>query len=65
MATGVDRPQEDEFALVAMGVPTPYCRMAFPNDPPVYDEFLDMDGCAPTTWPAGAPTCSASSNHSR
>src|SRR5262249_16268469 len=33
MATGVDRPQEDEFALVAMGSPSPYCRMAFPNDP--------------------------------
>jgi omega-hydroxy-beta-dihydromenaquinone-9 sulfotransferase len=47
MATGWHRPQEDEFALVAMGAPTPYFRMAFPNEPPPYNEFLDMDGCAP------------------
>ncbi len=47
MATGWDRPQEDEFALVAMGSPTPYIRMAFPNEPPPYSEFLDMNGCAP------------------
>lgn len=47
MAAGWDRPQEDEFALLALGAPTPYFRMAFPNDPPVYDEFLDMDGCSP------------------
>ncbi len=45
MATGWDRPQEDEFALVAMGSPTPYIRMAFPNEPPPYSEFLDMNGC--------------------
>ncbi len=45
--TGWHRPQEDEFALVAMGAPTPYYRMAFPNDPPPYNEFLDMDGCDP------------------
>ncbi|HTQ40158.1 MAG TPA: sulfotransferase, partial [Pirellulales bacterium] len=48
MATGWHRPQEDEFALVAMGAPTPYFRMAFPNEPAPYDEFLDMDGCAPS-----------------
>jgi hypothetical protein len=47
MVTGVSRPQEDEFALVAMGSPTPYYRMAFPNEPPMFNEFLDMDGCAP------------------
>jgi omega-hydroxy-beta-dihydromenaquinone-9 sulfotransferase len=47
MATGWHRPQEDEFALVAMGAPTPYFRMAFPNEPPPYNEFLEMDGCAP------------------
>jgi omega-hydroxy-beta-dihydromenaquinone-9 sulfotransferase len=46
MATGWSRPQEDEFALVAMGAPTPYYRMAYPNEPPPYDEFLDMDGCS-------------------
>ncbi|HEY2827960.1 MAG TPA: sulfotransferase [Pirellulales bacterium] len=47
MVTGWHRPQEDEFALVAMGAPTPYFRMAFPNEPPPYNEFLDMDGCVP------------------
>jgi omega-hydroxy-beta-dihydromenaquinone-9 sulfotransferase len=47
MVTGWHRPQEDEFALVAMGAPTPYYRMAFPNEPPLDNEFLDMDGCAP------------------
>lgn len=47
MAAGWDRPQEDEFALLTMGAPTPYLRMAFPNDPPPYSEFLDMHGCEP------------------
>lgn len=44
MAMGYDRPQEDEFALVAMGAPTPYARMAFPNHPPPYLEFFNMEG---------------------
>ncbi len=47
MPTGWHRPQEDEFALLTMGAPTPYCRMAYPNDPPPFNEFLDMDGCQP------------------
>jgi hypothetical protein len=47
MAAGWDRPQEDEFALLTLGAPTPYVRMAFPNDPPPYSEFLDMHGCSP------------------
>jgi omega-hydroxy-beta-dihydromenaquinone-9 sulfotransferase len=47
MAAGWDRPQEDEFALLTLGAPTPYIRMAFPNDPPPYSEFLNMQGCAP------------------
>ena len=47
MAAGWDRPQEDEFALLTMGAPTPYLRMAFPNDPPPHSEFLDMRGCEP------------------
>ena len=46
MAAGFDRPQEDEFALVTLGAPTPYLRMAFPNDPPPFMEFLDMQGAA-------------------
>jgi hypothetical protein len=47
MAAGWDRPQEDEFALLTLGAPTPYERMAFPNDPPPFHEFLDMQGCSP------------------
>jgi omega-hydroxy-beta-dihydromenaquinone-9 sulfotransferase len=47
MAAGWDRPQEDEFALLTLGAPTPYERMAFPNEAPPHAEFLDMRGCAP------------------
>ena len=42
MAAGWDRPQEDEFALVNLGVPSPYLAWAFPNHGPVYDEYLDL-----------------------
>lgn len=42
MKFGLERPQEDEFAIAAMGAPSPYFRMAFPNDPPPYDNLLDM-----------------------
>ena len=44
MDAGFARPQEDEFALCAMGAPTPYFRMAFPNHRPVFTELLDMEG---------------------
>ena len=44
MQTGWDRPQEDEFALLVMGVPSPYRRLAFPNLPPVDLEYLDTEG---------------------
>jgi hypothetical protein len=37
-------PQEDEFALLTMGVRTPYRRMAFPNNPPPDLEYLNMEG---------------------
>ena len=47
MAISFDRPQEDEFALAAMGAPTPYYRTAFPNEPPIDNEFLDMEHCPP------------------
>lgn len=46
VAAGWNRPQEDEFALLSLGAPTPYQRMAFPNDPPPYMDFLDMEGVA-------------------
>jgi omega-hydroxy-beta-dihydromenaquinone-9 sulfotransferase len=42
MATGWDKPQEDEFALCNLGVPSPYLAWAFPNHGPVGDEYLDL-----------------------
>lgn len=42
MPTGVDLPQEDEFALVAMGAPSPYQRIAFPNHPQPFRDLLHM-----------------------
>lgn len=47
MVAGWDRPQEDEFALLTLGAPTPYLRMAFPNDPPVHMNLLDMADVEP------------------
>ncbi len=44
VALGWDRPQEDEFALCNMGVPSPYERMSFPNRGPVNQDYLNMDG---------------------
>jgi hypothetical protein len=42
MGAGFHYPQEDEFALMNMGCPSPYRRMAFPNHPPCFLELLDM-----------------------
>ena len=39
---GWNVPQEDEFALCSMGVPSPYLRMAFPNEPNHYLDYLDL-----------------------
>jgi omega-hydroxy-beta-dihydromenaquinone-9 sulfotransferase len=44
MATGWHRPQEDEFALCNMGLPSPYLTMAFPNEPPHDPAYLTLDG---------------------
>jgi omega-hydroxy-beta-dihydromenaquinone-9 sulfotransferase len=44
MAMGWDRPQEDEFALVNLGVPSPYLTIAFPNRGASHSEYLDMEG---------------------
>lgn len=44
MITGWDRPQEDEFALCNMGLPSPYLTMAFPNSPPHDRQYLTLDG---------------------
>lgn len=42
VAAGFDRPQEDEFALMNMGAPSPYRRMAFPLTSPDTPEALDL-----------------------
>lgn len=44
MDAGWDRPQEDEFALVNLGLPSPYRRIAFPNEGPLDLEYLDFEG---------------------
>jgi omega-hydroxy-beta-dihydromenaquinone-9 sulfotransferase len=44
MQMGWNRPQEDEFALCNLGIPSPYATMAFPNHPPQYPEYLDLEG---------------------
>lgn len=47
MDAGWDKPQEEEFALLTMAAPTPYLRMAFPNDPPPHMDLLDLVDVAP------------------
>ncbi|MBI2805665.1 MAG: sulfotransferase [Planctomycetes bacterium] len=44
MKAGFDRPQEDEFALCMMGAGSPYSMIAFPNQPPQEQEYLDLEG---------------------
>src|SRR5262249_55588520 len=43
MKAGFDRPQEDEFALCMLGQPSPYLTIAFPNNPPQCQDFLDLE----------------------
>lgn len=53
MAAGWERPQEDEFALMNLGQPSPYRRMAFPNEPPVDLDYLclsDVDDIRRHEW---------------
>lgn len=47
MAMGVDSPQEDDFALCALGAPTPYRRIAFPNRPNREHLSLNLDQASP------------------
>ncbi len=47
MAAGWDRPQEDEFALCLLGLPSPYADIAFPNRPTVFPGSLDLSGLTP------------------
>ena len=44
MATGWERPQEDEFAMCNLGQLSPYLVIAFPNGPRKYSEYLDLEG---------------------
>ncbi len=53
MAAGWDRPQEDEFALCLLGLPSTYSDIAFPNHPSMYPGSLDLSGLSPgelKTW---------------
>jgi hypothetical protein len=43
MDAGWDRPQEDEFALMNLGLPSPYRRIAFPRQNQVNMEYLDLN----------------------
>ncbi|MCO6457223.1 MAG: sulfotransferase [Pirellulaceae bacterium] len=42
MPVGMSRPQEDEFALMNLGLPTPYLEWAFPNRGWPYDDYLTL-----------------------
>lgn len=43
MAVGCARPQEDEFALVNLGVPSNYLDWAFPNREDDYDDYVGLE----------------------
>ena len=42
MPVGMSRPQEDEFALMNLGVGTPYLEWAFPNRGRHWDDYLTL-----------------------
>ncbi|MFH1921793.1 MAG: sulfotransferase [Planctomycetota bacterium] len=44
---GWKRPQEDEWALATLGIPSPYAAFAFPNRLPQYPEYADLRGLPP------------------
>jgi hypothetical protein len=51
-----DSPQEDEFALCNLGLPSPYLSIAFPNRPPQDAAYADLDDVEPTArerWKQG------------
>ena len=48
VATGWERPQEDEFALCNLGLRSPYLTIAFPNRPQD-EEYLDLAGISDAT----------------
>ncbi len=48
MAAGWERPQEDEFALMNLGLPSPYRHIAFPCEAPVDMNYLDFRDVSPS-----------------
>lgn len=48
MAAGWGRPQEDEFALCLLGLPSTYLDVAFPRSAPMHPGSLDLSGLTPT-----------------
>lgn len=56
MRLGFDSPQEDEAALCLRGMPSPFARVAFPNSPPLYPKYGDLERLSPaelTRWEEG------------
>jgi hypothetical protein len=56
MAMGFDKPQEDEFALCNLGLPSPYVRWAFPNHyrtPGLYLDLEELSAADRQRWVAG------------
>lgn len=47
MAAGWGRPQEDEFALCLLGLPSPYLDVVFPRAAPMHPGSLDLSGLTP------------------
>lgn len=47
MAAGWNYPQEDEFALCNIGVPSPYLGIAFSNQPSRYFDYYDLERVSP------------------
>lgn len=47
MAIGWEYPQEDEWALCNMGLPSPYLRIMFPNRPLTGPSYLDLRDVPP------------------
>jgi hypothetical protein len=47
METGWDRPMEDEFALMNLGLPSPYRSMMFPNDGDEDVDYLTLRRVSP------------------
>lgn len=47
MPVGPELPQEDEFALLGLGAPTPYDRIAFPNEPTKFARMLNLKDASP------------------